>query len=423
MNHDLLADIYALKPQNVVVLHVDTLRADHLPFYGYARDTLPNLSRRSGWVVQERHYATSSWTFPSTTSFLTSTDLYEHGIVDIRLYDGEPLAPLTPSYASYLGDHGIHTGFFNGNGDLDHTTLVEGWEVEQTDPTPLGSALALSAAALSWAATIPTDEPFFLMLQPMDPHGPIQVMDEDLGTWVDVSKLPFSLEMSDAEQDAVIQATMSRGDPAELEALKTGLQDLYDEELLALDRGIEALLVGLEEQGRLEDTLVILTADHGESLLDTPEAYGHGGSLREELVRIPLVFYNPSFSNDWVDTCLTNNMQVLPTVATLLGVDTMPAPARPSLFFCSSNAFSSLYKSTDQVPWLDRVGVDGKSQKIDLDCVSSKVDAFDLVSDPGALNPINVESTDLALQSRLLWYADKIEQASPAFSCQTQATD
>jgi arylsulfatase A-like enzyme len=374
-----------LHPRGAVLIQTDTLRADHLPWYGYARNTLPLLSAREGWLVVDRHYSSSSWTFPATASLLTGRHIRSHHLIGI--HTPEAATAIGPFYQDYLPTRGVAVAWFNGNMSMERTNLLGGWETVENDGNEPENGARLMDRALAWIQSLPADQPFLAMIQPMDPHRPWLPASQDQWTWANYSTAPFSLEASEESQTAAVDSIMATGTAEEKEAVTQLLRDIYDEELLGLDRGVDQLLQGLAQDDRLADTLVVFTADHGESLFDVPGAFGHSGSLREELVHIPLAFYHPSFHGRVVDGCMSSNVDVLPTVATVLGVE--PLPDTDGIPFpCRNYALSEYFDEGNGLPVLDIVNVETEKIRIEVACNSGQVTGFDLSTDPGGLDRI-----------------------------------
>lgn len=383
------SELDALGIDNVVVFHVDTLRADHLPWYGYERNTMPALSAQPGWLALDQHIAASSWTFPSTSSFLSSQRVAEHGIIQIPEV-GERSIPGT-LWQEAFAEAGFRTAFINGNEGLATATDVDrSWDSYRLDVRGRGNALGMVDPALAWIDT--SDAPFFLMLQPTDPHRPWQVLEEDAGTWVDPASLPFDDELPQADVDRIIRDVAESGDASALDALRAGIVGLYDEELLGLDRGLDAILIGLEARGKLDRTLVVLTADHGETLLDDGRTVGHNGSLRRELVHIPLVFLHPDLPGALVAGCPTENIDVMPTLAGLVGVPPLAGVAGGafSTFGCRGYGASVLFQEMTD-PTLRFFALDRPKVRILHNCISGFLEIYDLERDPSAVQTFSLK--------------------------------
>jgi len=258
---------------NVLVVLVDTLRADRLPFYGHAADTAPFLtSWAARSVVFERAWATSSWTAPAVASVFTGVYPDQHGVVIgmqalqrmQRLESGSEyelelnrLPDELETLPEFLSSMGYHTFGVADNPNIGKEIgFDQGFERFACFPEK-GSE-EVTATVREWSAEIRSSEPWFVYLHFMDPHVPYQ------------QHAPF-YRAPDSEDPIVLDSAA------------------YDSEIRFLDQEIEKVFALL---GIGEDTLVVFLADHGEEFGD------HGGRWHEpklysELTHIPLFIHLP----------------------------------------------------------------------------------------------------------------------------------
>ena len=410
-------DFGEFAPRNLVVVHVDTLRADALQRWGGVRATTPHLDARPGWISISDPISTASWTLPATASLLTATDLPRHGlrafdpgVTDHRLRG--------TSTAQALREVGFDTALFSGAGMLLDPTLGlgTGFALATFVPDQPDNAGASVEAATAWLDTL-TDRPFFLFLQPTDPHAPLQPADGDLGVWSDAEHLPFDpMESPEAQEQHIRAALDNAGDVAAKAEILEQVHAVYDEQILGLDRALEALFLALEERDLLDDTLIVLSADHGESFLEGwPSVLGHGGVTRRELLRVPLMFWGAGLTDQHA-ICLASSMDTLPTALDLLRVPALPdAEGRSLRQGCRDVAFSSVYESADAVERLTWVSATNLDAQVVTDCTTGEVAAFDLPEDPGALDaraPSDVPGAD-TLATALEGYAAEVAELLP----------
>ncbi|MES2639425.1 MAG: sulfatase-like hydrolase/transferase [Myxococcota bacterium] len=417
-------DLGAFRPRNVVVVHVDTLRADALPRWGNTRDTWPLLEAREGWVSVDRAVSTAAWTAPATASLLTGTDQPTHGV---RFFDerGTNYPMGAPSFVSYLADQGMRTALVTGSEILmgEVFELATGFGTAQGVGEEPGNAAGTVDVAVDWLDTLDADEPFLLFLQPMDMHAPYRPEEEDLFTWADPADVPFHIDDPTAAQVfQIVEALDAATTDEEHARLLAGLRAVYDEQALGVDRAIDALMAALETRGLLDDTLIVVTADHGESFLDGPPvSLGHGASVRNELVHVPLLFWGAGV----VDThlpCVASNMDVFPTIVDALGLAPLPsAEGRSLLEGCREHAFSALYFASAGVETLGYIGVESREAQVAYECQEGGVLAFDLLADPLATNllPLADVPGGEALADTLDAYVAEVLTTLPALSCVT----
>lgn len=378
-----------LTGMNIVFVHADTLRADHFPLWGYERMTTPNISARE-WLQVDGIYGASSWTVPSTSALLTANPPDVSGLTELNEDAGDTYLPLNvPTVAQHLQSLGWATGDFSGNVWVaERTDMVLGFDIvnhTEKDNTKY-NLLTLVDAALPWVDALPEEQPFFLFLQPMDMHEPYWADPAHRGYWGEPPP-PWNLdEMNHDAQNEEIRQAFRANEAATTQALI----DVYDEELIGLDSGVEALLDGLEARGLLDHTLFVLGADHGETLNDAGDtSYGHSRWLREELVKNPYLLRFPGMEAGLIP-CVAPNMDLIPTFLEALGVPAMPDTLGASLASgCHPWAIQTLYSSPTV---LDSVNAsDGKYRYL-RDCENHQDAGYDLTSDPTQQSPLDVDS-------------------------------
>ncbi len=271
---------------NLLLIVLDTVRADHLSFYGHERETTPSIDAfaREHAVAYLNARSSCSETVPSHASLFTGLQARPAQYLFARPESPEAQRP---TLADILREQGYRTGAIIANGMLTHELgLDRGFEhYDDRKSAWVGSYLALgqlrgkhlllghkpyrdgaviTALALSWIDSVARDGPFFLAVNYMDAHGPY------------IPPPPYDRFFGDdAPRDPLVN------DEVELFPL------LYDRSLRYLDEQVARLLAGLEERGLFDPTIVILTSDHGEAFGEHG-LWSHGWMLYEELIRVPL---------------------------------------------------------------------------------------------------------------------------------------
>lgn len=385
-----MVDLGGITPRNVVVVHVDTLRADSLPRWGSTRDTMPHLSARGAWVSVQRTVSTAPWTAPATASLLTGEPQHLH---NVRFFDdtGPNYLLALPSFATHFQEQGVATALITGSQVLtnDVWDLEQGFDYVRVIHDDPGNAAGIVEDAVSWVDARDTDSAFLLFLQPMDMHGPYRPQEQDRWTWADADGEFFDAEGGEREQqDAIDAALDAAGTEGERAALLTTLRAIYDEQALGLDRALDGLLEELEARGLLDETLVVLTADHGETFYDgVPPHLGHGGTVRHEVVSVPLLFGGAGVTQAHVP-CLASNMDVFPTITQAMGLPAMgDTEGRSLLEGCRDHSFTGVYGAAGGVEQLRYLAVESLRAQVIFDCFLDTVVAFDLAADPFALEP------------------------------------
>ena len=286
---------------NILLITLDTTRADHLGCYGYERTTSPHLDRLAAEaVVYTRAVATASSTLPSHAALFTGKFTSSHGARNdpngpLRLSDAleekfdawraRPLALEEVTLPIILQRLGYRTGGVVAGPWL---KTIFGWTkgFDFYDDTQIGSVNgrlgdSVTDSALQWIEEKP-HEPFFLFLNYFDPHWPYQP------PWKDVEQfLPKSVSRSDFSYDLdKLSKVLPRDQFLEV------MNALYDGEILFMDRHLGRLIERLKKLRLYDNTWIIVTADHGE-LLGEHDEFGHFDRLYQEEILIPLIMKYP----------------------------------------------------------------------------------------------------------------------------------
>ncbi|MCP3977790.1 MAG: sulfatase-like hydrolase/transferase [bacterium] len=276
--------------QDVLLITVDTLRADRLGCYGHAAASTPAIDRlAANGVLFEEATCSVPITLPSHASILTGRDAPRHGVRHngtYRLSDGQT------TLAERLAGQGYRTAAFVGAFVLDaRYGLAQGFEHYDDDVAPTGTgavtgrynerpADAVVAAAIDWLEAVGDDERFFAWVHLFDPHA------------------PYTPPSEFAEHEP------------------------YDGEIAFVDSQIAQLLDSLDRRGRLRRTLIVFTSDHGEGLGEHGEMT-HADLIYDSTMRVPLIVASPTLFPEGrrVADRVAGGIDVVPTVLSLLGVD------------------------------------------------------------------------------------------------------
>jgi arylsulfatase A-like enzyme len=288
--HPVVAGADSVTKPNVILLSVDTLRADHLGCYGYSQPTSPTIDRLASQGIR---FAAAQSVFPGTlpahASLLTSLYPNRHRVYPtprpgLRV---EPAIPRQlPTLATELALQGYRRVAWTGGGYLSpRRGFHRGFERFQTPEGEGGHDLEETLAPASeWLRAGPV-EPFFLFLHTYEVHEPFEPPAEYLRRFESSYDGPLPNSIHPFDFPRLRQARLSQADQAHLLAL-------YDAEIRYLDDAIADLLRSLRRAGLERRTLVVLTSDHGEELFDRGDI-GHGTHLHRELIQVPLIFRWP----------------------------------------------------------------------------------------------------------------------------------
>ena len=281
---------------NVVLLVIDTLRFDHLPFYGYKINTAPFLTDLSAQgSIFETCYATSTMTSPSTASIMTSLYPFQHGVhkglivtlnqqaenLTVRL-NSIPSSVLTLS--EWLRENGYRTFAVSDNFNIcDAEGFTQGFDhfVVMNDR----GADKVNRQVMRWEKQLSAAQPYFLYLHYMDPHAPF------------LAHEPWYVPGADELQENLAK---------------------YDSEIRFVDEQIRELFNKLAWE---ENTILVVTADHGEEFRDHGQT-GHGKNLYNETLRVPLLIRADSLGlRPKRIAGAVSGLDIMPTIGDILGMD------------------------------------------------------------------------------------------------------
>ncbi|MGB8332769.1 MAG: sulfatase [Polyangiales bacterium] len=331
--------------KNVVLLVIDTLRADKLrPFNPQTRVKTPAIDQlASEGVVFELAQAPENWTKPSVASILTGLHPQTH-----QQKTGDAALPSSAELLSeHLQDQGFATGGFIANGYVsDRFGFDQGWDdytnyIREAKST---EAKDVFEDAGNWIEAH-KDGRFFAYIQTIDPHVPYDPPSEYLAMY-DPSEYTGQIKPR-MTGDLLEKAKRNPPQVVFDQRDKQRLKALHDGEITKHDQFLGMFLARLAELGLSEDTLIVVTADHGEEF-DDHGSWGHGHSVYQELLHVPLMFRLPNRLPAGTQVgAAVSTLDVSATVTELLGVPAMEqneghelvglmlgqAPSRPTVAF------------------------------------------------------------------------------------------
>jgi arylsulfatase A-like enzyme len=299
------------KPQNVVFIGVDTLRADHLGCYGYGKPTSPAIDgiARDGTVFAEA-MAQRGLTMPSLASIMTSLYPVTHGVRG----NAYRLAPEHTCLAEILKAHGFTCGAFLAN----ELTWEQTWK--GFDVIGKGTDDQITPRAIDWL-TKNRDKPFFLWLFYYAPHKPY-LPPVRFGQRFDPA---YDGTLTEAQQDRDLEdITLNRTKLSETDLDK--VLALYDGEIAYTDDQIRQVIEALRALGLDDRSLIVVFADHGEELYDHDCYFYHITSIHGSVLHVPLVFRLPgTVPGNLRVPGVVELIDLAPTVLNLLGIPASPA--------------------------------------------------------------------------------------------------
>ena len=362
---------------NLVLITLDTTRADHLGCYGHGAGATPELDALAARGVRFAHaYAPVPMTLPSHATILTGVYPPGHGV---RTNGEFRLPPEARTAAEILRERGYQTAAFVACFVLDarfgldqgfdhYDFTAERTPASHTGGHPERSARSVTEAALRWLRARAADRPFFLWVHYFDPHAPY-------------------------------------APPAEFARRFPG--DPYLAEIAVMDTEIGRLLEGLEADGAASRSIVVAIGDHGESRGEHDELF-HAATIYQGAVRVPFIVAAPGAvaQGAVIDDAAVSLVDVLPTVLDLLGIADPPAAAATdgrSLCRPDGGPDRIVYLETMDTyltrGWAPLFGACRAGDKL---IRAPRPEYYDLRSDPKELNNLLADASTLSNGAREL---------------------
>ena len=310
-------------PPNVILISLDTVRADHLSVYGYPRSTTPNLERLAEeGLVFEQAFTQTPWTVPSHMSVFTSLYPSVHSITHLT-----PQSDMSAMIPEILRDAGYLTAGFVAPVLSEDYGFAKGFDyylrTDQVRPADV-----MVDRALEWLAGDPSepairDQPFFLFLHLFDAHHPYEP------PWpFDTAYVPhYRSDLRELSQTHPYTQEKDLTDEELAEVVA-----LYDGEIAYADFAIGRFFDALRELGLYDEALIVVFGDHGEGFLEHG-LMNHGNSVYEELIRVPLLLRLPGgrSGGERVDAPV-QLIDIAPTILQALELEPPPMMQGTSLF-------------------------------------------------------------------------------------------
>ncbi len=325
------------KLPNVVFITVDTLRSDHLSSWGYHLKTSPNIDQiASEGMRYENAYTVTTRTAPSHYSMFTSRYPQEHGakLNGFAVSETSKFLFLPQIFQK----HGYTNGAFVSSWVLTSrlTKLDRFFGVYDEDLNrkyqkihSMRWAEDVAPKAISWMQQN-KDEPFFLWVHFFDPHSPYD----------------FREEFDVTETTGAVDHTKDRGQDVVMDDVRA-----YNSEIKYTDHYIGQVIDAVDEMGLGEDTLIVLTADHGESLGER-EFQGHARRIWESIVRVPLIMrWTGTIEAGQVEEAKVSTIDIMPTIIDMTIKKSQPDVVIPTEF--AGRSLSSNVLEQESLP--DRI--------------------------------------------------------------------
>jgi arylsulfatase A-like enzyme len=360
----------------VVLISLDTVRADHLGAYGYDRPTSPHvdaLARRS--VVFERAISQSAWTLPAHGSMMTG--IYP-GRLGVAHYPARRRIPKNvPMLAEAFRKAGYATGGFTGGGFVaGHFGFDRGFDVYRSNGRRFENNLE---DAFDWLEAH-RDDRFFLFLHGYNAHRPYFSLAVDKAT----VGLPASAPVE--RKGFCIREGRDQPRDRELESIIK----YYDAAIHHGDRQVGRFLDRLAEMGLDRRTVIVVTSDHGEEFFEHGNC-DHVRFLYREVVHVPLIVHVPGLAEQprREKALVPGSIAIARTLLDLVGIDhDMPGPSLVELLEGRGRQFDAVYSETDSVAGKlgsrgETIAITTPREKLISYLEEGSDEAFDTIRDPG----------------------------------------
>jgi arylsulfatase A-like enzyme len=289
------------KDCNVIVIGVDTLRADHLSSLGYERKTTPVLDKlASEGTIFQQSISAAPWTVPGFMAIMTGTYPSVHGVINKfkvftketkKLSNLKEISPNIETLAEQFKKAGYATGGFTGDAGVSAKFGYNQGFDAYTDEVTFGGLENSNQHAMKWLDGLPKNQKFFMFFHGYDLHGQFAGIGKDYkGTFAPTNYTgPFKGTMEEEaklrEDQLVAPLAMTKEDAAFWTAW-------YDSKIHDADARLQGFLDELKARDLLDKTVIVVVSDHGEEFYEH-KGFDHGHALYDELVHVPLIFKIP----------------------------------------------------------------------------------------------------------------------------------
>jgi arylsulfatase A-like enzyme len=412
----IFARLQPARPQNVLLIAIDTLRLDRTSLTGaeVPGEFTPHLGAwAAGATVFSNAVSQAPWTLPAFASIFTGMYPRQHGAIEF----GRSLRARETSLAEVLREAGYRTGAVVSNFGLRRDMgLAQGFELYDT--SQIGDAEAITSGGVTQQALefLARDDgrPFFLFAHYMDPHATYR----DHAEYTEADAYRGWLR-DESHHVMDLRAVSDRMGPAERDFVR----HLYDEEVEYADAEIGRLLAYLRESGRDRDTVVVFVSDHGEEFLERGWI-GHSRHVHDEVIRVPFAMDLPALPDaPRVVTTQVETRAIAATLLDYLGIEHELPVHAPSLLpllqgaseaWGPRDAFSEIWlKKPAEGTTIERDRTSclrTERWKLILTHETGALQLFDLEADPGETRDVAAEHPEVLteLEGRLrAWLAEQ----------------
>lgn len=390
---------------NILLISIDTLRADHLGSYGHRIPTNPNIDRIAAkGILFENAYAQAPWTYPSMASMHTSVYPSQLNISELSTVLNQRFMTL----AEHMKNNFYNTSAVIANRIVNKNRgFNQGFDIYDEDP--IGEVTDVTSHKVSDRAieylNRSNGHKFFMWLHYMDPHD----------AYVRHPEYNYSKGYGGALTNHLSIGDLNKQNEHLSDSDLKYIRDIYDEEISYMDYQVGRVFDELDKLGLSENTVIFITADHGEEFLERGK-FGHTNTLNQELIHVPLIIYVPS-EKELGAKRVKSAVEVRSIAKTILdisGINNSRILGENLLITAENDddksyAFSQkLREGNEQIEAI----IKGKwklMKNIDLD----SYELYDLENDPGERNNLfDSEDVDTDIIRDLIVRSSKIEKGT-----------
>jgi len=303
------------KGPNIILISIDALRADHLSCYGYHRNTSPNIDRiASQGVLFKNAFSQATWTLPSHTSIFLSQYVWRHNVKDPRT---ERLTDSCTTLAEILKNENYATAAFTGGGALSSKYgFNQGFEIYENGIPGKRRHYRISFyidKLLSWLESV-RNKKFFLFIHTYDVHEPYNPPLPYFDLYTNGYSEGKSLKTSGGII-ANLKIDASKLTPEEIDYIIA----VYDGGISYVDDQLGKIFEKLDQLGIDDNTIIIVTADHGEAFKEHGKL-GHCGKPYIEEVHVPLIMKGPGIPKNRIYENFVQHIDIVPTIFEILNI-------------------------------------------------------------------------------------------------------
>jgi len=368
----------------VVLISVDTLRADHLSSFGYKLKTTPHINDFfSESIYFNNATSPSSWTLPATMSIMTGLLSSKHQVTNkltINQKNGEietmKLGNNFKTLAEILKDNGYKTGGFTGGAGVDGTFGFNRGFDTYFDKNNFGGFSDSISESLKWIKEN-KDNKIFVFLHGYDLHGQYPIEYDRRFVKNYQGRLTGSIEEQKSLREEGLfnqKISLTKNDVDFLVAL-------YDEKIQRMD---EKLNLFFEEYNKItnhQKTIFILTSDHGEEFYEHGQI-DHGHSLYNELINVPLIIKLPDVKDKVIINQKVSTLDIFPTIINLLQINIINKVDGINLFSDIDNKRQIISETVYRYVVNLKSTKSNNGWKLIEDLQESKISLFNTIFDP-----------------------------------------